>query len=137
MLDESIYTAADIERAATIQGVGFVKLKLKKIGSVEMLRDALDRIRGLGLQPVMGDGVAVEIACWMEACVARTTIANAGEMNGFLKPVARLFAEPLPFVNGAIELPGGYRPQLDPAQYARHVTRSERFALPLGRVGAA
>lgn len=136
MLDESIYTVADIDRAATLKGVGFIKLKLKKIGSVEMLKDALNRIRALGLEPVMGDGVSVEIACWMEACVARTTITNAGEMNGFLKPVNRLFANPLPFVNGAIEMPQGYRPALDAAAYARQVTRSERFASPSIRISA-
>lgn len=128
MLDESIFGIADIERAATLEGVGCVKLKLKKIGSVSMLEAALRRIRELGMEPVLGDGVSVQIACWMEACVARTTIANAGEMNGFLKANVPLFANPLPFARGAIELPAGYWPQVDEAVLARYRTRTERFA---------
>jgi L-alanine-DL-glutamate epimerase-like enolase superfamily enzyme len=113
MLDESIYDIADIERAANLAGVGFVKLKLKKIGGVAMLEQALHRITALGLQPVLGDGVSTEIACWMEACVARTTIRNAGEMNGFLKVKADLFQEPLHFADGAVHLRAGYWPSLD------------------------
>ena len=54
----------------------------------------------------------------MEACVARTTIDNAGEMNGFLKPKTRLLANPLPFENGAIVVPEGYWP--GPVRSARH-----------------
>ncbi|MEE9196258.1 MAG: enolase C-terminal domain-like protein, partial [Alphaproteobacteria bacterium] len=86
MLDESIYGIDDIDRAGSIEGVGFVKLKLKKLGSIERLRAGLERIRELGMEPVLGDGVAADIGCWMEACVARQTITNAGEFNGFLKP---------------------------------------------------
>lgn len=113
MLDESIYGLDDIARAAAIPGVGFVKLKLKKIGSVQMLRAALERIAALGLVPVLGDGVSLEIGCWMEACVAACTVRNAGEMNGFLKVRERLFLQPLPFERGAIHIPAGYAPQLD------------------------
>lgn len=127
MLDESIYGVADIERAAGLQGVGYVKLKLKKIGSVAMLERALQRISELGLQPVLGDGVSTEIACWMEGCVARTTIRNAGEMNGFLKVKAELFREPLPFSGGALHLPAGYWPVLDERVVAEHSTFIERF----------
>ena len=89
MLDESIYGPADIERAARLSGVGLIKLKLKKTGSLERLKRGLERIRELGMEPVLGDGVAADIGCWMEACVARDTIRNAGELNGFLKPKAR------------------------------------------------
>ena len=53
----------------------------------------------LGMTPVLGDGVSLEIGCWAEACVAARAINNAGEMNGFLKTSARLFANPLPFSN--------------------------------------
>ena len=52
------------------------------------------------MEPVLGNGVACEIGCWMEACVARTLIGNAGEMNGFLKPVTRLLANPVRFDGG-------------------------------------
>jgi len=37
MLDEPICTMDDIERAATMQGVGFCKVKLKRFGSLEAL----------------------------------------------------------------------------------------------------
>jgi L-alanine-DL-glutamate epimerase-like enolase superfamily enzyme len=127
MLDESICGPEDIERAATLENVGFVKLKLKKVGSNAMLRDALNRIRALGMTPVMGDGVSIEIGCWMEACVAVHTLDNAGEMNGFLKVRDRLFANPLAFSDGAIRIPAGYWPQVDRDALYRHTERSSRF----------
>jgi L-alanine-DL-glutamate epimerase-like enolase superfamily enzyme len=120
MLDESIYGVADIERAADIEGIGFIKLKLKKMGGLDLLRRGLERIRELGMIPVLGDGVSSEIGCWMEACVARELIDNAGEFNGFLKPKARLFANPLNFENGALVLYAGYRPEVDRAALEAH-----------------
>jgi hypothetical protein len=65
------------------------------------------------MTPVLGDGVSLEIGCWMEACVAVHTIDNAGEMNGFLKARDRLFANPLPFAGGALRLPAAYWPEID------------------------
>ena len=127
MLDESIYGLADIDRAATIDGVGFVKLKLKKIGSVDMLIDALARIRRHGMTPVLGDGVSLEVGCWAEACVAAQAIDNAGEMNGFLKVGTRLFENPLPFAEGAIRIPAGYRPRLDPTVLSACTRRAQVF----------
>ena len=59
--------------------------------------------------PVLGDGLSSELGCWMEACVARVTIRNAGEFNGFLKPKTRLFAEPLRFTAGELVLSAGLR----------------------------
>ena len=56
----------------------------------------------------------------MEACVAARHIGNAGEMNGFLKPRARLLADPLAFRDGAIEIPARWRPRLDLAAIDRH-----------------
>lgn len=127
MLDESIYGLTDIERASTIPGVGYVKLKLKKIGGLTMLEDALERIRVLGMTPVLGDGVSMDIGCWMEACVAARSITNAGEMNGFLKAREQLFSRPLGFEDGAIVLPAGYWPEVDRRVLAAHVEKSERF----------
>jgi L-alanine-DL-glutamate epimerase-like enolase superfamily enzyme len=128
MLDESIYGVSDIDRAAAIPGVGFVKLKLKKIGGIDMLTEALDRIRALGMTPVLGDGVSMEIGCWMEACVAVHGIANAGEMNGFLKVGARLFQNPLECVNGSISMPAGYAPIVDRDMLERHTLRALSFS---------
>ena len=128
MMDESVYGFEDIDRAAAMEGVGFVKLKLKKLASMDRLREGLDRIRAAGLVPVMGDGVATDICCWLEACVARVTLDNAGEMNGHLKLVEPLLAEPLPFADGAIVLEPGYRPRPDPDRLERMTTAKERFS---------
>jgi L-alanine-DL-glutamate epimerase-like enolase superfamily enzyme len=127
MLDESIYGMADIERSADIDGIGFIKLKLKKIGGIDMLADALHRIRALGMTPVLGDGVSSEICCWMEACVARSTIDNAGEFNGFLKPDARLFANPIAFENGHMLIPAWFTPEIDRDALAAHTIDSAAF----------
>jgi L-alanine-DL-glutamate epimerase-like enolase superfamily enzyme len=127
MLDESIYGPSDIERAGGIANVGFVKLKLKKIGTLDQLAAALGRIRALGMKPVLGDGVSLEIACWMEACVAAHTIDNAGEMNGFLKARERLLENPLEFDRGAIRLPAGYAPRVDRRALAAHTILEEIF----------
>ena len=128
MMDESVYGFEDIDRAAAMEGVGFVKLKLKKLASMDRLREGLERIRAGGLTPVMGDGMATDICCWLEACVARVTLDNAGEMNGHLKLVEPLFAEPLPFADGAIVLEPGYRPRPDPERLERVTTAKERFS---------
>ena len=137
MLDESIYGVADIERAAGIPGVGLVKLKLKKLGGLDLLKRGLERVRALGMTPVLGDGVSSEIGCWMEACVARSTIDNAGEFNGFLKPKSRLFAEPLAFERGALVLRPGFAPRIDRAALAAHTLATERFAAVTASSGTA
>jgi L-alanine-DL-glutamate epimerase-like enolase superfamily enzyme len=115
---------ADIERAGSMPGVGFVKLKLKKMGGLIDLRAGLARIRALGMEPVLGDGVAADVGCWMEACVARLGadggITNAGEFNGFLKTQASLLTNPMAFADGTLHLPAGYRPEIDRAALAAH-----------------
>ena len=127
MLDEPICSNADIERAATIEGVGLCKLKLKRFGGLAALRESLDLVRSLGMEPVLGDGIGSEVTAWMEACVARSTIRNAGEFNGFLKSSVSLFDQPLRFTDGAITMPAGYRPSLDPDRVAAHTTACEVF----------
>jgi L-alanine-DL-glutamate epimerase-like enolase superfamily enzyme len=128
MLDEPICGLGDIERAADMQNVGFCKLKLKRFGSLDALKHALEKVRELGMEPVLGDGTSSELQCWMEACVARHVIRNAGEFNGFLKPKIRLFANPLRFDAGALVLPAGYWPAMDMDMLAVHELASERFA---------
>jgi L-alanine-DL-glutamate epimerase-like enolase superfamily enzyme len=127
MLDESIYGMDDIERAGRLKAARYIKLKLMKMGTLDALARGLRRIRELGMEPVLGNGVACEIGCWMEACAARTLIGNAGEMNGFLKPVTRLLAEPLRFAGGALVLDGGYAPRLDPDAVARCTVATAAF----------
>ncbi|MGE3680031.1 MAG: mandelate racemase/muconate lactonizing enzyme family protein [Burkholderiales bacterium] len=112
MLDESIYGMADIERAAALEAAAYIKLKLMKLGSLEALAQALARIRSLGMEPVLGNGVACDLGCWMEACIAARHIRNAGEMNGFLKPRGALLATPLDVRDGAIQLDPAFSPRL-------------------------
>ena len=128
MLDESIYGIDDIKRAGDIDGIGSVKLKLKKIGGLDLLTEGLNLIRELDMVPVLGDGVSTELCCWMEACVARSTIDNAGEFNGFLKPSDRLFANPLRFADGALHMEAGYIPEIDRDKLAAHTIDEARFA---------
>jgi len=131
MLDESIRNEADIERASKLEGVELVKMKLKRVGGVNRALSAMKRAKALGLGICLGDGVATEILCWTEACVSRGYLSGAGDMNGFLKPRVRLFANPLPFNKGDIALPQGYWPEIDRAVVAAHQLRdySTRRAL--------
>ena len=93
MLDEPITTVEDVERAGTIDNVGYCKIKLKRAGTIEALEAVLTHIHACGMEAVLGDGTSCEVQCWMEAAVARNSIRNAGEFNGFLRPSVRLFAE--------------------------------------------
>ena len=127
MLDEPICSVQDIERAADIDNIGYLKVKLKRFGGLTRLRRALQTVVDNGMQPVLGDGLGAEIACWMEACVARGLVDNAGEFNGYLKPSARILAEPLGFDNGALFMPAGYRPRLDPVALETYATESMLF----------
>jgi L-Ala-D/L-Glu epimerase len=134
MLDEPICTLADVERAATIKGVGFCKLKLKRFGSLDRLHEGLERVRACGMEPVLGDGLGSEVHSWLEAAVARLTIRNAGEFNGFLKPHDRLLDPPLTFARGAIHLNTGYWPRLDPDAIRRFTIKSVVFDAERARV---
>jgi L-alanine-DL-glutamate epimerase-like enolase superfamily enzyme len=127
MLDEPICALADVARAGGIRNIGFCKLKLKRFGGLDMVHEVLDAVHAHGMEPVLGDGLGTELGCWMEGCVARTTIRNAGEFNGFLKPKVRLFTEPLQFTAGELVLPGGFRPLIDRDVLATHETARERF----------
>lgn len=120
MLDESIYGIADIERAAREGACRYIKVKLMKLAGLDGLVEALERIRVLGLLPVLGNGVACDVSCWMEACVAARLIDNAGEMNGFLKAQRMLLDPPLTFEDGHIVLSPAPTPSLDADALARY-----------------
>jgi L-alanine-DL-glutamate epimerase-like enolase superfamily enzyme len=117
MLDESIYGLEDIKRAAGL-GAAFVKLKLMKMGGLDKLAAGLVLIRDLGMQPVLGNGVASDPGCWMEACVARRYVRNAGEMNGYLRQCEPLAANPIQVEAGKMQLPSGLRLALDEVRLA-------------------
>ena len=127
-MDESIYDINDVERAGEMDGCGFVKLKISKLTGVDLLKQGLDRIRELGMTPVLGNGAASDIGCFVEACVAKHTIDNAGENNGYLKNKEHLFKEMLPFHNGSIVLSKDFRPELDHDTINRLKTDEARFA---------
>jgi L-Ala-D/L-Glu epimerase / N-acetyl-D-glutamate racemase len=130
MLDEPICGLEDIERAADIPNVGFCKLKLKRFGSLAALKQALEKVRELGMEPVLGDGLSSELGCWMEACVGSRVIRNAGEFNGFLKPKMRLFAEPLRFAASKLVLAPGFTPKMNSDVLAAQEIARECFLAP-------
>jgi L-alanine-DL-glutamate epimerase-like enolase superfamily enzyme len=114
-----------------LEAARFIKLKLMKMGGLSRLAAGLEKIRALGMEPVLGNGVATELGCWMEACVARRHIANAGEMNGFLKPTSALLRRPLRAERGAIVLEPGFVPQLDEERVAKFTVASEHHTARL------
>ena len=124
MLDESIYGLDDIDKAARLGAASYLKLKLMKLVTLETLSKAIDRIRELGMKPVLGNGVACDPGCWMEACIAARQIDNAGEMNGFLKARSPLIEGSLEFRDGAMQLRPHYVPRLDRAALAAYAIDS-------------
>src|SRR5258708_33547224 len=65
MLDEPSCELADVKRASTIPNVGFCKLKLKRFGGRDLLRQALGAGSQAGIEPGRGEGAARELHCWM------------------------------------------------------------------------
>jgi hypothetical protein len=96
-----------------------------KLGSLDALGHALERIRALGMKPVLGNGVACDLGCWMEACVAARHIDNAGEMNGFLRARAGLLAQPLEVRSGALVLKPGFEARLARERLAPFIVETD------------
>jgi L-alanine-DL-glutamate epimerase-like enolase superfamily enzyme len=130
MLDESIYDLSDVDKAAELGVAHYIKYKLMKAGSLERLVQALAHIRACGMEPVLGNGVACDVGCWMEACIAAEHIGNAGEMNGFLKLREPLLTQPLTMKNDAIALKVGFAPRLNDAAMARYRDAEACFPAP-------
>lgn len=124
MLDESIYGLADIEKAAALACATYIKVKLMKLVTLRALTLAIARIRELGMKPVLGNGVACDVGCWLEGVVAARSIDNAGEMNGFLKTRSALLRDRLECRDGALWLAPGGPPRLDMAGIERHLVDS-------------
>ena len=84
MLDESIFDAMDVRRAASC--AAFVKFKLMKNGSPKQLGSLIRLARSLGLEVILGNGVQGPIGCWLEGMTQiECGLAHAGEMNGCRK----------------------------------------------------
>lgn len=106
MLDESIYDDSDIRRAATIDGVTAIKLKMSKSGGPQGLADQVGLCRSLGFDVVVGNGVASDLGCFHEAvCYGQLGLETAAEMNGFLKTSVSLLNTPLLMNQGSLQLP--------------------------------
>jgi L-alanine-DL-glutamate epimerase-like enolase superfamily enzyme len=127
MLDESIYDLADVDRAAALGVASYIKFKLMKAGSLARLSQALAHIRTRGMEPVLGNGVACDIGCWMEACMVSGNIHNAGEMNGFLKTKESLLQRPLTVEHGRMRLDADFQPRLNETVVARYRYACETF----------
>lgn len=92
MIDESIYSKLDIQKAHDI-GARFIKLKLCKFGSFTKLQEALEFALSLNLKVIFGNGVATDIANFYEAIFYlhnRSKIFGTTEGVGFLKTTNKL-----------------------------------------------
>ncbi len=136
MLDELICDMSDVERAAALGAADFIKLKLMKLGSIDRLEQALARVQSLGLIAVLGNGVATEIGCWMEACVSAKMVTTAGEMNGFLKQRRSLVSTPLRVDHGCLQLDLASPPSLDANAVAAARVAREEFCAVYARPSA-
>lgn len=85
MLDESIWTRADIDRAARL-GMDYVKLKLcKHLGILENM-SLIQYAQSLGLGVIYGNGVQGPLGNRQEAFIYQETgLTTAIESNGFAK----------------------------------------------------
>lgn len=127
MLDESIGGPEDIDCAARLNAADLIKLKLMKAGGLSRLRAQLRRIREHGMTPVLGNGVATDLGCWQEACIAIDGIDNAGEMNGFRKIDLAPCAAPVRPAAGGVEIAAG-APRLDVTAMRQWLVESVEFA---------
>ena len=127
MLDESIFDLSDIDRAAELGAAPLIKLKLVKCGGIEALVESLAHIRRLGMDTVLGNGVASDINNWMEACVAHAHVERTGEMNGFTRLETGLLTEPLAIEQGCLVIPAGYYPTVDADILDRYTIEAKSF----------
>ena len=130
MLDESIATAADLERLIELRCAGTVKFKLAKAGGFAALERLIGRAREAGLEVVLGNGVAGDVGNLHELLVAARMIDTAGEMNGFLKPVTRLLGNPYRVEGGSAGLPAGYAADVDWERVEGHAVDQMTLAAP-------
>lgn len=129
MLDESIYDDSDIRRAATLDGVTAIKLKMSKSGGPQGLADQVALCRSLGLEVVVGNGVASDLGCFHEAvCYGQLGLDTAAEMNGFLKITDSLLDTPLSMNQGSLELPNPRTVAVDQERLASLAIDTREFS---------
>jgi L-alanine-DL-glutamate epimerase-like enolase superfamily enzyme len=139
MLDESIDSKVDLERAIGLGCAQVVKFKLAKAGGLAALERLTRRARAGGLRVVLGNGVAGDIENLGEILVAARLSHTVGEMNGFLKPKSRLLSNPYEVLAGSAVIRAGYVPEVDWERVAAHeVDRLTAYAEghPRARAGA-
>jgi len=101
MLDESIWTRSDIDRAADL-GVAYVKLKLCKHAGLNDSIDLLQHAKSRDLKVIFGNGVQGFLGNRIECCAYRKAgLTTAIESNGFKK-----IADPP--ARGGLELSTGH-----------------------------
>lgn len=103
MLDESIIGLKEIEKVHHLQCADFVKLKLMKQGSMDLLLRMAMKAKEYNIKVIMGNGVQTELGCLQEAKL-HFLIDNklAGEQNGFLKQSFSMLKENIQVENGNI-----------------------------------
>ena len=86
MLDESIWSKKDIDKAIKEKAADIVKLKLFKHCSPLRTLDIASYAQEKGLKVILGNGVQTELACSYEADIYnKISLDLPGEMNGCLK----------------------------------------------------
>lgn len=126
-LDESIYGMESVEKARKLRCCRFVKFKLMKVASAEILAENIGKCEEYGFGVVLGNGAAGEINCYLEALVAGRTTGRAGEMNGFFKQTESILAVPIKSSGSKIVLEPGYSLSLNPDAVARHAIAQADF----------
>jgi L-alanine-DL-glutamate epimerase-like enolase superfamily enzyme len=126
-LDESIYGMESVEKARKLQCCRFVKFKLMKIASAEILAQNIKKCEEYGFGVVLGNGAAGEINCYLEALIASRTTARAGEMNGFFKQTEPILASPIKSSGARILLEPGYSLALNPERISRYAIAQAVF----------
>ncbi len=120
-LDESIYGMESVEKALQLKCARFVKFKLMKIGSADVLLEYIEKCRRYGLEVILGNGAAGEISCYHEALVAGKGLSRAGEMNGFLKQKESILTEEIKVQAGKVILEPHFHLKLDPSKVKKHL----------------
>jgi len=126
-LDESIYGMESVEKAWKLNCARFVKFKLMKIGSAEVLAEHIEKSKEYGFEVILGNGAAGEISCYHEALVASKMITRAGEMNGFLKQKESILIESLKTQSGKILLEPNFSLKLDRQKVEKYIIDHTTF----------